>query len=46
VTPEMIEAGVDAYMECDREHDPYAQIVAQVFAAMWSAIPPQTRVSA
>jgi hypothetical protein len=42
VTPEMIEAGVDVYLECDREQDPWEQIVSQVFMVMWTATPRQT----
>jgi hypothetical protein len=37
VTPEMLQAGVDAYMECDRVDDPWEQIVSQVYSAMASA---------
>jgi hypothetical protein len=40
VTAEMVRAGVEAYLECDREYDPDAQIVTQVFEAMWKARPP------
>lgn len=34
ITPQMIEAGVDAYRETDREFDTDEQIVRQVFQAM------------
>ena len=39
VTPEMVSAGVDAYLECDREHDPWEQIVSQVYSAMAIRVP-------
>jgi hypothetical protein len=42
VTPEMIEAGIYAYLDCDREHDPDSQIVSQVFEAMLMARPPMS----
>jgi hypothetical protein len=39
VTPQMIEAGVAAYLACDREFDPVERIVREVFEAM--VRPPQ-----
>ena len=37
ITPEIIEAGVTAYLECDREFDSYEQIISNVFQAMTEA---------
>ena len=37
ITPVMIEAGLEAYWEHDREHDSSQDIVCDVFRAMSSA---------
>jgi hypothetical protein len=37
LTPEMIEAGLSAYLSLDREHDPYERIVTEIFQAMVAA---------
>jgi hypothetical protein len=37
VTEEMIAAGVDAFLQCDRDDDLFEMIVKQVFQAMMSA---------
>lgn len=37
ITPAMIAAGVDAYLDCDREFDPPEQVVMEVFRAMLQA---------
>lgn len=38
VTPEMVRAGVAAYLECDRENDPDDQIVRAIAEAVLASI--------
>jgi hypothetical protein len=37
VTSEMVDAGVDAYLNFDRDSDPAAEIVRAIFSAMLGA---------
>jgi hypothetical protein len=37
MTAAMIDAGVDAYLECDREYDSFGEIVTRIFVAMEQA---------
>lgn len=42
ITPAMIAAGIEAYLACDREFEPYEKIITDVFRSMVEARREQT----